>query len=219
MAEACLEARRLSALVIAAIVLATAACAPSPSGDDPSAIDVGLAPEQIAIAAADATDPRRISDGGWEFVVTPLAHYVVRGVVVARENYSWGWNGRLAPCDVAMVWGALAEDDAWRRLDWSQDGRWYFWHWSGEQPFPTATVIRNSSNTHIVPASSNLKRAARSLGRGDIAELSGELVRIEGRRGAERVTWRSSLSREDVGDGSCELLYLRRLRVNGKVYE
>jgi hypothetical protein len=52
-----------------------------------------------------------------------------------------------------------------------------------------------------------------------VAELSGELIRIEGHQGGEIVTWRSSLSREDSGDGSCELLYLRRLRVNGKVFD
>jgi hypothetical protein len=118
-----------------------------------------------------------------------------------------------------MVWGDLADGDAWRKLDWSQSGRWYFWRWSGAQPFPKATVVRNSSNTHIVPANPNLKRAARALGEGDVAELSGELIRIEGHQGGEIVTWRSSLSREDSGDGSCELLYLRRLRVNGKVFD
>ncbi|MBZ5589601.1 MAG: hypothetical protein LAO05_13645 [Acidobacteriia bacterium] len=202
--------------VAGALLLAAVACGPRPSADDRTPIDVSQPPEQTTI---ESPEPFRISDGGWEFVVTPLAGYVLRGIVVSRENYGFGWNGRLAPCDVAMVWGELAKGDAWRRLDWSQSGRWYFWRWSGVQPFPKATVVRDSSNTHVVPANPNLKRAARSLGEGDIAELTGELVRVEGRRGAERVAWRSSLSREDTGDGSCELLYLRRLRLDGKVYE
>ena len=202
--------------VAGAVLLGAVACGPSPSADDPTPIDVSQPPEQGAI---ESPEPFRISDGGWEFVITPMASYVLRGIVVSRENYGFGWNGRLSPCDVAMAWGDLAKDDAWRKLDWSQDGRWYFWHWSGAQPFPNATVVQNSSNTHIVPADANLKRAARSLGEGDIAELTGELIRVEGRNGAERVTWKSSLSRGDTGDGSCELLYLRRLRVNGKVYE
>jgi len=209
----------LAAFAVAAALVALSACGPSPSAEDASPIDVSGAPEQTAIGAGDGPDPVRISDGGWEFTVTPLARYVLRGVVVSRENYRWGWNGRLAPCDVAMAWGALAEGGGWRRLDWSQDGRWYFWRWSGAQPFPAATVVRNSSNTHIVPANPNLARAARSLSPGDVAELAGELVRIEGRRGGEAVVWRSSLSREDTGDGSCELLYLRRLRAGGKVYD
>ena len=199
-----------------ALLLGAVACGPSRTGEDPAAIDVSQPPEQTAI---ESPEPIKVAGGGWEFTITPLASYVLRGIVLSRENYSWGWNGRLSPCDVAMAWGDLAMDDAWRKLEWSQDGRWYFWRWSGASPFPSAMVVRSSSNTHIVPADPNLKRAARSLGEGDIAELTGELVRIEGRNGAERVVWKSSLSRTDTGDGSCELLYLRLLRVNGKVYE
>ena len=202
--------------VAGALMLAAVACGPIPSAEDRTPIDVSQPPEQTAI---ESPGPIHIADGGWDFTVTPLAGYVLRGIVVSEESYGWGWTGRLAPCDVAMVWGELAERDAWRRLAWSQGGRWYFWHWSGTQPFPNATVVRSSSNTHVVPADPNLRRAARSLGKGDIAELTGVLVRIEGRNGSKRVTWRSSLSRGDTGDGSCELLYLRRLRVNGKVYE
>ena len=209
--------KRTGVLVIAVgLAIAAGGCGPRASGEDGSPIDVSAPPEQTAV-----TDPEpiRIEDGGWTFSLTPLVHYVLRGVVVSRENYRWGWNARLSPCDVAMAWGELEAEDGWRRLDWSQDGRWYFWRWHGTPPFPNAVVVGNSSNTHIVPADSNLARAARSLSEGDVAELSGELVAIEGRTGGETVRWWSSLSRHDVGDGSCEVLYLRRLRVAGKVYE
>ena len=203
-------------MIAVGLAIAAGGCGPRASGKDGSPIDVSAPPEQTAV-----TDPEpiRIEDGGWTFSLTPLAHYVLRGVVVSRENYRWGWNARLSPCDVAMAWGELEAGDGWRRLDWSQDGRWYFWRWHGTPPFPSAVVVGNSSNTHIVPADSNLARAARSLSEGDVAELSGELVAIEGRNGGETVRWRSSLSRHDVGDGSCEVLYLRRLRVAGQVYE
>ncbi len=212
-----LHGRRCALGVLgSSLLLAASACGPRPSAEDPTPIDVSLPPEQAAITAPEAI---RVEDGGWTFVLTPLASYVLRGVVVSRENYHFGWNGSLSPCDVAMVWGELEAGDAWRRLDWSQSGRWYFWRWSGEEPFPNATVVRDSSNTHIVPADSNLARAARALSKGDVAELDGELVAIEGRKGGQTVTWRSSLSRKDTGDGSCEILYLRRLRVGGKVYE
>ncbi|HQU33940.1 MAG TPA: hypothetical protein PLB88_06450 [Thermoanaerobaculaceae bacterium] len=208
--------RRALGVLGSLVLVAACACGPRPSAEDPTPIDVSLPPEQAALQGA---EPIRVNDGGWTFTITPLASYVLRGVVVSRENYHFDWNTDLSPCDVAMVWGELEAGGAWRRLDWSQGGRWYFWRWSGEEPFPNVTVVRNSSNTHIVPADSNLARAARSLSEGDLAELSGELVAIEGRKGGQTVRWRSSLSREDTGDGSCEILYLRRLRVAGKVYE
>jgi len=206
-----------TACVAAAVLLMGAAgCGPRPTSQDAGPIDVSQPPEQTAI---DNADPIRLEAGGYEFVITPLARYVLRGVVVSSESYRTGWNASLSPCDVALVWGDLAADDAWRKLAWSQSGRWYYWRWHGQQPFSNGEVMRNSSNTHVVPASSDLGGAARSLAPGDIAELAGELVRIDGRRGQESVWWKSSLSRTDTGDGSCELLYLRRLRVNGKVYE
>ncbi len=198
------------------LLLAASSCGPRPSAEDSAPIDVSLAPEQTPIEGG---EPIRVEDGGWEFVITPLASYVLRGIVVSRESYRFEWNSELSPCDVAMVWGELEAGEGWRRLDWSQDGRWYFWRWSGQPPFPNSTVVANSSNTHIVPADSNLARAARSLSEGDVAELAGDLVAIEGHKGGRTVRWRSSLSRGDTGDGSCEILYLRRLRVAGKVYE
>jgi hypothetical protein len=208
--------RRALGVLGSLLVVFTSSCGPRPSAEDPTPIDVSLPPEQVALEGA---EPIRVNDGGWEFTLTPLASYVLRGVVVSRENYRFDWNTGLSPCDVAMVWGELEAGDAWRRFKWSQDGRWYFWRWRGQEPFPNAMVVRTSSNTHIVPADSNLARAARSLSKGDVAELDGELVAIEGRKGGQTVRCRSSLSREDTGDGSCEILYLRRLRVAGKVYE
>jgi hypothetical protein len=197
-------------------LLLLAGCGPRPTAEDASPIDVSQPPEQTAV---DNADPIRLEADGYEFVITPLAHYVLRGVVVSSESYRTGWNSNLSPCDVAVVWGELAADDAWQKLSWSQGGRWYYWRWHGRQPFTNEEVVRCSSNTHVVPASSDVASAARSLTPGDIAELGGELVRIDGRKGQGKVWWKSSLSRTDTGDGSCELLYLRRLRVNGKVYE
>jgi hypothetical protein len=209
----------LCALAVAAVgiaMLAVTACGPHPALEDESPIDVSAPPEQTAVEDA---DPVHLTAGGYDIVATPLAHYVLRGVVVSRESYHLGWNADLAPCDVAVAWGELAAGDAWRKLSWSQGNRWYFWRWSGQNPFADGLVARSSSNTHLIPASSDLKKAARALAPGDVVELTGDLVAIEGRKGGDWVRWRSSLSRTDTGDGSCELLYLRRLKVDGKVYE
>ncbi len=202
--------------VVALLLLPATACGPSPSLEDEAPIDVSLAPEQTPVEGGGAL---RTEAGGYEITITPVAQYVLRGVVLSRESYHLGWNGELSPCDLAVAWGDLAAGEAWRTLSWSQSGRWYFWRWSGTPPFPADVIVRNSSNTHLIPASRNLRVAVRALGRGDVVELFGELVTVEGQRGGDRVWWRSSLSRSDTGDGSCELLYLRRLRVDGKVYE
>jgi len=208
--------RMLACIGAALALLVAVGCGGRPIAEDASPIDVSTAPEQGRL---DDPTPIRVSASGWDFVITPTARYVLRGVVVSRETYGSGWNAALSPCDLAMVWGDLAADEGWRRLEWSQGYRWYRWRWRAQAPFPKEVIVRNSSNTHIVPATPNVGRAACSLSVDDLAELSGELIRIDGRKGGQWVRWVSSLSRDDTGDGSCELLYLRRLRVNGKVYE
>ncbi len=203
--------------ILAAAILATSlACGPVPSGYDPTPISPAEDPVQERIE-----HPRNLqfSKGGYDFVLTPLARYTLRGVVVGRENYYSGWNSLLAPCDVAVAWGELLQGDLYRRLDWSQSNRWYYWEHGDDFPRDERFVARYSSNTHLIPADENLTRAARSLGAGDLVELSGELVKVDGRKGDFTCWWTSSTSREDTGDGSCEVLYLRRLRVEDKVYE
>jgi hypothetical protein len=198
------------------VLLAAASCGPIASGTYDGGIDVSSDPEQTAIS--DPTPLRRTLDG-YDLTLTPLANYVLRGVVLGRERYSWGWQADLAPCDVAMAWGPLVEDGLYTRLHWSQDNRWYFWHWRGSFPHDNAFIARYSSNTHVIPATNNLRRAVMSLSAGDIAELSGELVRVDGRDGGATVWWVSSTRRDDTGDGSCEVLYLRRLRTDHRIYE
>ena len=197
-------------------VLAVTACRPSGIPDTIGPIDVGAEPRQEAMADPDVV---RFASNGIEWTVTPLARYLLAGVVVGRENYHFGWNATLSPCDVAMVWGELARGDLFERLRWSQSGRWYFWSPRRGFAHDNAFVARHSSNTHIIPANRNVGRAVHLLGPGDIAELTGELVRVEGRKNGRTMVWTSSLSREDTGDGSCELLYVRRVRYDGTIYQ
>ena len=45
---------------------------------------------------------------------------------------------------------------------------------------------------------------------GDIVHLEGQLIEARGKDGS---TWRSSMSRDDTGDGACEVVYVRSLVV------
>ena len=204
------------ALASMLLALSGTGCGPAAASSDSSPIPTADDPVQEPPADK---NPIRITRGGWECTLTPLATYTLRGVVLSRENYSGGWNGALSPCDLAMAWGPLVAGRLWREVSWSQMGRWYYWEYSSGFPYDETFVARYSSNTHILPASDNLARAAKGLGKGDIAELVGDLVSIEATRDGQTATWSSSTSRQDTGDGSCEVLYLRRLKVDGKVYE
>ena len=63
---------------------------------------------------------------------------------------------------------------------------------------------------HLIPDNDTVRRAIASLRVGALVEMKGYLV--EARRTAPVLTWRSSLRRDDTGDGSCELMLVRSLR-------
>lgn len=203
-----------SALTLALVT--AGACVPSPTRLNETGVVVAGDPIQ---APADDLQPLRLSLGGTEFVLTPRARYVLRGVVLGRERYRVGWQAKLAPYDVAIAWGPLAEKMRFRELDWFQDNRWYFWRYGRGFAHDNAFVYRHSANTHVIPASDTVARAIAALDFGVNAELAGILVDVGAERDGALYFWHTSLSRGDTGDGSCELLYLARLKIGREVWE
>ena len=63
---------------------------------------------------------------------------------------------------------------------------------------------------HMIPSSNQIARALKRVRRGQVVQLSGYLVKIEAPDGWQ---WRSSLSRKDTGNGSCEVIYVKDFRI------
>ncbi len=161
-----------------------------------------------------------IQKKGWTFTLTKKASYKIAGLVVSTKHYYSDRNSLLAPVDIALVFGDLYSNSLYKEIKWSQSGRWYWWKYDSSFPRQDNSYIsRYSSNNHIIPSNDNLKKAAKSVSRGDIIALEGYLVYVDGKKGEATFWWNSSLSRGDTGDGSCEVLYLTKLRNGDNVYE
>jgi hypothetical protein len=159
----------------------------------------------------------QLTAAGSDFVLGKLARYRVAARVLSRERYYWGWQSRLSPLDLALGWGYMSDPRVDRFIEWRQAGRWYFYTWSGESPYRKEDIRSESSNVHIVPGSSNLRRALLQVERGDVVELSGALIYAR-RAHHQTAEWRSSLSRTDAGGGACELMLVDRLLLRGFEY-
>lgn len=203
-------------VLLALVLLLGLACGPTPTARDASPIVVSEDPAQEAVDRPQAVILKR---GRIEYRLTPKARYTLRGIVLSRSGYSYDAMAKLAPCDVAMCWGELVKGRQYAQLKWSQSMRWYWWKYGEGFGHDETWVARWSSNSHIIPADENLERAAKSLKEGQPAELEGDLVFVNWTAGGETRWWRSSLTRDDQGNGSCEILYLRRVKQGGKVYE
>lgn len=192
-------------------------CGPGPVGEPfAGEINVRLEPEQTG---AEGAKRIIVKSHGFTWMLDPKSGYLVDGIVLSKKGYGSDWNAMLSPCDIALAWGKMVSTGLHKQCRWSQSGRWYYWRYDKDFPFDNGFIAKWSANTHIIPASENLKRAVGGVSRGDTVRLEGYLVYVSGSDGKQTYTWSSSLSRDDTGDGSCEVLYLTSLTLKGMIYK
>ena len=151
--------------------------------------------------------PRSFDHAGYR--VTPLAEFSIRAKVLSRENYSQGRESDLSPIDLALGWGRMSDEAVLQHIEISQSGRWYRWR-TERFPIPRREIETHSANMHMIPADDPVSDILGGIRRGQIIELDGFLVRADADDGWR---WISSLTREDTGARSCELVYVKRARI------
>lgn len=174
-----------------------------------------LACPQMA-SPAGLAEPLQIRvDGGpvvqlGDHTMRPLAAFAIEARVLGRKDYGLFDRGAaLSPTDLALGWQRMSDKAVYERLDISQGGRWYRYRWGGDgPPIPVGEIVRSSANMHLVPASDAVADAIDDVRADQTVRLKGWLVEIKGEDGWQ---WRSSLTREDSGDGACELIYVCEL--------
>lgn len=189
---------------------------PMPVGQDIAEIDVSRDPIQDKNIK---TEPINISGENYSFTLTPLAFYEISGLVKSKKKYSDDWNSVLSPIDVALVWGKLTDPAMDEFIKYWQRNRWYFYRYEAGTPVSKDYIISHSSNNHLVPATENIKLALDTIGKGKQIYIEGYLVNVKGKYKETEVWWHSSLSRTDTGDGSCELIYVKKINIEGQVFE
>lgn len=144
-----------------------------------------------------------------EYLVTPLASYDVTARVLSKKDYTWDKSSALSPVDFALGWGVMSDSAVLSDLRVSQSGRWFYVYWKNAN-VDTNQVMTHSANTHILPATPEIARKVKNVQHNQVVHLRGYLVQVTKRDG---FLWRSSLSRGDTGDGSCEVLWVTEVEV------
>jgi hypothetical protein len=161
-------------------------------------------------------EPRQLDAGnaqpfGFEgYRLNPRARFEIRARVLSRADYRWSKGADLSPMDLALGWRRMSDQSVLDRIDVSQGARWYYTRYEHPSPLPDRDIIHQSGNMHMVPGNDLVHKRLRGIRPGHIIQASGYLVDAEHRSG---FSWRTSLSREDSGDGACELFYVERLDV------
>jgi hypothetical protein len=136
-----------------------------------------------------------------DYDVHALARFEIQARVLSAERYRFDREANLAPVDLALGWGPMSANAVLDTLDVSQGGRFY--HWSSSDPMiEPREIFRHSANMHMVPLDDAARATLLDARRGNLVHVKGWL--IEARAGGWK--WRSSLSRDDTGNGACELV-------------
>jgi len=146
-----------------------------------------------------------------DYQVTALAEYRIRARVLHTESYWFDRGADLSPIDLAVGWGRMSDQSILDQLEFWQGQRWYR-YWPRKSAFPLSQDEMNahSANMHLIPANAEMKRALNSIRVGNLVDLEGYLVQVDGPDG---FTWRSSLSRTDAGNGACELFRVEKATI------
>ncbi len=145
-----------------------------------------------------------------EYRLTPRAEFNLRARVLSRENYRWGNESDLSPLDLALGWGVMSDQSVLDRITITQAARWYFTRYESPAPLPDQEIIYNSSNMHMIPANPWVRKKLKEIRKGNVVRLKGKLVDVDADSGFH---WRTSMRRDDTGNGSCEIFYVEDLYI------
>ena len=139
----------------------------------------------------------------------PLANFSLTARVLSRDDYRFDAGSELSPTDLVFGWGRMSDSTVLRGIDISQSGRFYYWQ-TKAFPIPRREIETHSANMHMIPVDAEVAYQLERVRVGDVVSLDGMLVEADKANGWR---WRSSLTRDDTGDGACELVYVQSLYI------
>ncbi|MDD4277695.1 MAG: hypothetical protein PHT37_07400 [Candidatus Cloacimonetes bacterium] len=151
-------------------------------------------------------------------VMNAKAKYTIDGQLVSKKRYTHSYMNELAPYDFALTWGDMPK--YLNQIKFSQSSRFCLYKMKKNATVDPKYMQNHMSNNHLIPASNNIKKAMRKARKGDLIRIEGHLVHVETSKAGRMISsWNSSVTREDTGDGACEIIYVTRLRIGDMVYE
>lgn len=145
-----------------------------------------------------------------DFTLQPLADFEFDARVLLVTRYRFDEEAALAPYDLGIGWGRMSDSAVIGQLGLAQSARFLTWRWRDAPPIPADEITRSAANVHVIPANAVVARQVEALRPGQ--RVRGKGVLVEATR-ADGWRWRSSLTRDDGGQGACELMYLAELHV------
>ncbi|MEP7062394.1 MAG: hypothetical protein ABI881_08345 [Betaproteobacteria bacterium] len=144
------------------------------------------------------------------FAFSERARYDLTVRVLRKERYRLDGVASIAPYDLAVGWGPMSDSQVLKQLEITQMGRFFYWRMRDSATFPLAVhdLVASAGQIHAIPADEHVEAALAHIRRGQVITLHGYLVDVRGPRG---FAWNTSLTREDTGDGACEIMWIESI--------
>ncbi len=144
----------------------------------------------------------------WEF--TPLFNYDISAVAFGVSHKFASKFDDVLAADVGLLWGENSAKELYKDVQLRVMMDHYDARWRLGVPFN----LNEAANTHIATCDAGAFKAVKAIKAGDQVRLRGWLVNAKisekpGEQDPARImTWNGSVTREDQGEGACELLYV-----------
>ena len=197
--------RRRWIITLAVLVLLTALWRSRAPVTHPPGVLIKVEPSQTDFV----TPQEPVKLRGW--TLEPVAAFSLEARVLAVKRYSDDFSAMLATHDAALGWGPMSDSAVLDRLEITQKHRFYRWRFWGTAPIPEKEIVRHSANMHLIPADDGIRAKLDALRPGEIIRLGGSLVNATHPQADK--PWPTSLTREDRGEGACEIMLVKSLVV------
>lgn len=144
------------------------------------------------------------------YTIKPVATLSLRARVLNVRYYKSDREADLSPMDFALGWGSMSDSAILNKMRITQRNRWYFWRYDHELPINNDYIIQHSANMHMIPANEVIADQLKEVRKNQIINLKGYLVQITGKN---NYYWNSSLTRNDTGNHSCEVVFVEGLEI------
>lgn len=142
-----------------------------------------------------------------EYFLTPVATFQIEARVLSTQRYRSGRESDLSPLDLTLGWGPMSDEINIEKIDIRQSARFYFWK-TERFPIPRRDIETHSANMHMIPSSESVESRLKQIKPGETVTITGKLVNVEA---ADGWRWRTSLTRNDTGNGACEIVYVEKV--------
>jgi hypothetical protein len=143
------------------------------------------------------------------YLIRPLATFSITARTLLTTRYRWGREAEISPIDLTLGWGPMSDSAILSKLSISRGNRSYHWK-ARELPLTYEDINNHAANMHLIPASSYVENKLLEVIPGNLVEIKGYLIQAAHPDGW---SWTSSLSREDSGNGACEVVWVDNLRI------